>query len=169
MKSRTSLVKSYLFDMQLLAEYWNCFPNSKRIYHHTACATLLYGLREAIALFVEQGGLEASFKKHAEAAARLYKNLDSHDFKYLVSNCKNRAPCVTSVIIPNSVDPLKVAAYAMKHYNFEVAGGLGPTVGKIFRVGLMGNNATVELADKIVSIIVEAIEATKDEQTKAKI
>lgn len=162
-------MRSFYFDILMLAEYWNCFPDSKRFYHHTLCTTLLYGLREAIALFIERGGLPASFDRHAEAAARLYKNLEGHDFKMLIANRRDRAPSVTSVIIPSGVDAAKVSAYAMQHYKFEVAGGLGPTVGKIFRLGLMGSNATPELADKIVNIIVEAIEATKDEPTKAKI
>lgn len=160
MKARRSLVKSYNFDVQLLGEYWDCFPNCKRIYHHTICSTLLYGLREAIAMFIEQGGLEAAWEKHARIAKLLYSQLESKGFKMFLDDPKHRTPSVSSVWVPAGVDALKVTGYAMQKYKFEVAGGLGPTFGKIFRIGSMGNNATEALVDKTVSIIVEAIAAS---------
>lgn len=120
-------------------------------------------------MFIEQGGLEASFDKHAKASCRLYSKLEANGFKMFLPNQRQRVPSVTSVIVPNGVDPLKITTYAMKKYKFEVAGGLGPTMGKIFRIGLMGNNATDDLVDKTVDVIIEAIEATKDEDTKSKI
>lgn len=168
-KSRKSLVKSYNFDIQLLGEYWNCFPNCKRIYHHTICSTLLYGLREAIALFIEQGGLELSWQKHAKMSKRLYDGLESRGFKMFIDDVRNRVPSVTSVYVPESVDAVKVVSYAMQKYKFEIAGGLGPTFGKIFRIGLMGNNATEALVEKTISILMEAIEATRDENVKGKL
>lgn len=48
------------------------------------------------------------------------------------------------------------------HFNFsfsyEIAGGLGPTAGKILRIGLMGTNAKKEYADNAIRIIKEALE-----------
>lgn len=163
-------MKSYNFDIQLLGEYWNCWGKDvKRIYHHTICATLLYGLREAIAIFIEQGGLEVSWTKHSKVADRLYNSLESYGFKMFLSNPKHRVPSVTSVIVPNGVDALKVTSYAMQKYKFEVGGGLGPTFGKIFRIGLMGGNATDELVDKTVKIIVEGITAARTGNVTSKI
>lgn len=40
---------------------------------------------------------------------------------------------MTSIIVPDNVDPFKVTAYIMKNHHVEIGGGLGPTVGKIFR------------------------------------
>lgn len=154
-------MKSFNFDIQLLGEYWNCFPNRKRIYHHTICSTLLYGLREAIALFIEQGGLELSWYRHAKVSKRLHSALETRGFQLFIVDPKHRVPSVTSVKVPSGVDPIKVLSYAMQKYKFEFGGGLGPTVGKIFRIGLMGNNATQELADKSVKIIDEAVKASK--------
>ena len=37
-------------------------------------------------------------------------------------------------------------------YNVEISGGLGPSVGKVFRVGIMGYNAT----DANVALVIEA-------------
>lgn len=168
-KSRTTPVKSYNFDIQLLGEYWNCFPNRSRIYHHSISSTLLYGLREAIALFIEQGGLQSSWYKHMKVSTRFYAGLESRGFSMFIENKKHRCPSVTSIKVPEGVDAVKVAAYVMKKHRIEVAGGLGPTAGKIFRIGLMGQNATQELADKTVKVLVEGIAATKDAKLVSKI
>lgn len=151
------MVKSYNFDIQLLGEYWDCFPNRKRIYHHTICSTLLYGLRESIAIFFEQGGLEAAWDKHGKVSKRLYSALETRGFELFIDDPKNRVPSVTSVKVPSGVDPLKVLGFAMQKYKFEIGGGLGPTAGQIFRIGLMGNNATPELVDRAVEILQEAV------------
>jgi alanine-glyoxylate transaminase/serine-glyoxylate transaminase/serine-pyruvate transaminase len=40
----------------------------------------------------------------------------------------------------------------------EISGGLGPTAGKIFRFGLMGQNATKEKVDYLIRVLKESIE-----------
>jgi len=46
-------------------------------------------------------------------------------------------------------------------YSVEISGGLGPTVEHVFRIGLMGENATVERVDMVLSILNEAIQSSK--------
>lgn len=43
----------------------------------------------------------------------------------------------------------------------EIAGGLGPTANKVFRIGLMGENASIERADLVLNIFHEALQCTK--------
>lgn len=43
----------------------------------------------------------------------------------------------------------------------EISGGLGPTVEQVFRIGLMGENATYERVDLVLNILHEAIQSTK--------
>jgi alanine-glyoxylate transaminase / serine-glyoxylate transaminase / serine-pyruvate transaminase len=122
---------------------------------------LLYGLREAIALFIENGGLEASWKRYEIVSKRLYSSLESNGFELFLKDVKTRVPSVTSVIIPAGVDQAQVSSYAMDKYKFEISGGLGPTAGKVFRIGLMGMNATEALVDKTIEILLEAIKNGK--------
>ena len=49
--------------------------------------------------------------------------------------------------------------YDKKRRNVEIAGGLGPTAGKIWRIGLMGQNATEERVDMVLQVLDEAIKA----------
>lgn len=113
-------------------------------------------------MFVDQGGLEVSWNKHKNVAQKLYGNLESRGFRMFIDDPKQRVPSVTSVKVPNGVDAFKVSSYIMQKYKVEIGGGLGPTVGQIFRIGLMGANAINELVDRTVDMIVEAVEATKN-------
>lgn len=114
-----------------------------------------------MAILVEEGGLEASWEKHAKAARRLWKALESRGFELFIARTEHRVPSVTSVFIPAGVDALQVSSFAMAKYKFEISGGLGPTAGRIFRIGLMGGNATDVLVDRTVDILGEAIRETR--------
>lgn len=46
-------------------------------------------------------------------------------------------------------------------YNLEISGGLGPTVEHVFRIGLMGDNATFERVDLVLNVLHEGIQSTK--------
>jgi alanine-glyoxylate transaminase/serine-glyoxylate transaminase/serine-pyruvate transaminase len=43
------------------------------------------------------------------------------------------------VMIPKGVDDARVRTQLLDEFNIEIAGGLGPLKGKIWRVGLMGH------------------------------
>lgn len=51
-------------------------------------------------------------------------------------------------------------------YSVEISGGLGPTVEHVFRIGLMGENATLERVDMVLSILNEAIQSIKQRAVK---
>lgn len=44
----------------------------------------------------------------------------------------------------------------------EISGGLGPSAGQVFRIGLMGINATVERVDHVLRVLREALEKTSE-------
>ncbi|CAO1302747.1 unnamed protein product [Diamesa serratosioi] len=168
-QSRNSPVKVYTFDIQLLGEYWNCFANRARIYHHTISSTLLYGLREAIAVFIENGGLETSFKRHEMCSKLLQDGLKSNGLEMFIENPRYRTPTVNSVNVPKDVDWQKVTKYAMSQYSVEIAGGLGPTAGEIFRIGLMGGNATEELVKLVLKVLQDSINYARTDNMQSKI
>lgn len=79
---------------------------------------------------------------------------------------EDRMSTVNAVKVPKGVDWKKVAKYAMDTYLMEISGGLGPTAEQVFRVGLMGENATTEKVDKYLMVFREALAATSDFQFK---
>lgn len=160
-KTRKSLIKSYLLDMNELTIQWQCNEKSiPRIYHHTPPVNLLFALREALAEITEEG-LENVWQRHAEASARLHAGLQSLGLKLFVKNPAERLPTVTTFVIPEGVDWKMVIQYAMDKYKIEIAGGLGPTVGKVFRIGCLGINATPAKVDRVLQALKEGLEFAK--------
>lgn len=80
-----------------------------------------------------------------------------------IEDRKCRVPSVTSVKVPEGIDSIKVLSFLIQKYKIEIGGGLGPTFGQIFRIGLMGGSATQEMADKVVKVLAEAVEATRNQ------
>ena len=39
----------------------------------------------------------------------------------------------------------------------EISGGLGPTAGKVWRIGVMGNNANIKTVSKVLDALKEAL------------
>ncbi|XP_043489666.1 alanine--glyoxylate aminotransferase [Polistes fuscatus] len=152
---RGTKISTYYWDMTILGDYWNCFGNS-RIYHHTMSATLIYGLREALAELIEEG-LVSRWSRHKLVAAKLREELSKRGFRFYVKDPKFQLSTIVSIEIPRGVDIKILSARAMERYGVEISGGLGPTVGKIIRIGLMGNNSTYHHVDLLLDALDDAL------------
>jgi len=49
------------------------------------------------------------------------------------------------------VDEARIRADLLDRFDIEIGGGLGPLAGKIWRIGLMGMNATTATADHLLN------------------
>lgn len=158
---RRTKISTYYWDMTILGDYWNCFGNNSRIYHHTMSATLVYGLREALAELIEEG-LVSRWSRHKLVAAKLREELSKRGFRFYVKDPKFQLSTIVSIEIPHGIDMKILSARAMERYGVEISGGLGPTVGKIIRIGLMGNNSTYHHVDLLLDALDDALKfATK--------
>ncbi|KAK2142089.1 hypothetical protein LSH36_997g01019 [Paralvinella palmiformis] len=160
-QSRTKRVTSFYFDMTGLANYWGC-DGQPRKYHHTGPISSIYGLREGLATLAEEG-LEQSWKRHAQCADMLYRGIEEMNLRFLVENKEFRLPTVTAVLVPAGVQWKNVSNYVMEKYRVELAGGLGLSAGKVWRIGLMGYNAT---PDNIRLLLRALREGITTEQTR---
>jgi len=50
----------------------------------------------------------------------------------------NRVPNLNTSHVPAGVDNARVRKHLLERHGIQIAGGLGPLAGKIFRIGLMG-------------------------------
>src|SRR5260370_25626400 len=55
-----------------------------------------------------------------------------------------RLPQLSAVAVPDGIDEAKVRGELLRLFNIEIAAGLGPLKGKIWRVGLMGDGSRRE-------------------------
>ncbi len=132
---RKTPAQSWYFDLSLLSSYWG----ENRAYHHTAPISMIFGLREGLRVVLEEG-LEHRFRRHERNAEALRAGLQAMGLElFAKETC--RLPCLTSVKIPEGVADAKVRTALLRRYNMEIGGGLGPVAGKIWRIGLMGENS----------------------------
>jgi alanine-glyoxylate transaminase / serine-glyoxylate transaminase / serine-pyruvate transaminase len=137
--ARKTKVASYYFDANLFGANWGV-DGKPRWYHHTSPINTMYQLREALALLSEEG-LEAAWARHQEAAAQLHEGLQRLGLTLFVKDPAARLPTVTTVEVPPGVVWSDVTSYIMAKYKLEISGGLGPSAGKVWRIGLMGHGA----------------------------
>ncbi|HVH58829.1 MAG TPA: alanine--glyoxylate aminotransferase family protein [Candidatus Sulfotelmatobacter sp.] len=132
-RTRKTRVQSWYFDLTTAMNYWG----KDRLYHHTPPISLIFALREAMRLVVEEG-LETRWDRHRVNQLALIAGLEAMGLKLLVEKPSDRLPTVTAVMIPSGVDDVKLRNQLLDEFNIEIAGGFGPIKGKIWRVGLMG-------------------------------
>jgi alanine-glyoxylate transaminase / serine-glyoxylate transaminase / serine-pyruvate transaminase len=133
MHARKEPVRSWYFDLTTAMNYWG----KDRLYHHTPPITLIYAMREALRAVLEEG-LEARWERHRENQQALIAGLEAMGLELLVSNPVDRLVTVTAINIPAGLEDGKVRNQLLDEFSIEIAGGLGPLKGKIWRVGLMG-------------------------------
>ncbi|NXP40194.1 SPYA protein, partial [Leiothrix lutea] len=68
-----------------------------------------------------------------------------------------RLPTITTVRVPEGYNWKDIIAFLMENHGMEVAGGLGPTVGKVLRIGLMGCNSTGDNVDRVLRALQDAL------------
>ena len=132
LNARRTPVPNWYLDLSMLARYWG----SERTYHHTAPISMNYALREALRMVLEEG-LAARFARHRANAELLWQGLEDLGLELFVPAERRLIP-LTTVRVPEGVDEAAVRQELLQTYNIEIAGGLGATKGKVWRIGLMG-------------------------------
>jgi alanine-glyoxylate transaminase/serine-glyoxylate transaminase/serine-pyruvate transaminase len=132
-RNRKTKVQSWYFDLSTAMNFWG----KDRLYHHTPPVSLIYALREAMRITLEEG-LEMRWERHRLNQHALIAGVEAMGLKLLVEDPKDRLPTVTAVMIPAGIDDVKMRNQLLEEFNIEIAGGIGVTKGKIWRLGLMG-------------------------------
>ena len=134
MRSRETPVQSYYLGMADLETYWS----NTRAYHHTTPISMMYALREALAMMVEEG-LENRIERHARCSTALRTGLQAMGIGLFADPNHHLNP-LTTAVIPDGVQDANVRTRLLEDYNIEISGGLGDTRGRIWRIGLMGDS-----------------------------
>ena len=146
-RARRRPVQSWYLDLTLLAGYLG----SERRYHHTAPISSIFALAEGLRL-VEEEGMEARAERHREAAAALLEGASALGFEPLVE-AAHRLPMLCALRLPERVAAAGEAGLRgrlLEKYGIEVGGGLGSLAGRIWRIGLMGENARLANVERLL-------------------
>lgn len=156
-QDRKTKVRSWYLDISMIMRYWG----EDRFYHHTAPISMIYSLREALALVAEEG-LSARFARHRKNHQAFKAGLSAMGLG-LVPNEGFELPQLSCVRIPDGIDDLSVRKQLLSQWGIEVGGGLGSLKGKAWRIGLMGHGSRREY----VTLLLAALETCLREQGHA--
>jgi len=138
LRNRKTQVPNWYLDLSLIQSYWG----NARTYHHTAPISMNFALREALRLAHEEG-LKSRFERHRTHAELLWNGLEELGL-HLVVALPRRLPTLTTVYVPDGIDEAAVREQLLHQFNIEIAGGLGPLRGRVWRIGLMGYSSRRE-------------------------
>ena len=101
-RNRTSSIQSFYLDLLLLEKYWI----TDRTYHHTASMPIIYAVREALSMAIEEG-LPNRVHRHRTNAEALKEGLRALGFEILAQE-GYQAPPLTAPTIPDTVDEASI-------------------------------------------------------------
>ena len=148
-RNRKTPIQSFYLDMTLLENYWH---GEKRSYHHTVSMSLIYALREALRVVLEEG-LDARYERHEHNARALLAGAKAIGLKPAAEE-GYRAPMLTTLRIPDGIDDTIIRKGLIADYGIEIGAGLGIFAGKAWRIGLMGESSN----QRNVMLVLNALE-----------
>ena len=148
-RNRKTPIQSFYLDMTLLENYWH---GEKRSYHHTVSISLIYALREALRVVLEEG-LGVRYKRHVHNARALLAGAKAIGLQPVAEE-GYRAPMLTTLRIPDGIDDATIRTRLIADYGIEIGAGLGIFAGKAWRIGLMGESSS----EKNVMLVLSALE-----------
>lgn len=122
--------------------YWDwrdmAGPNDQGFFPYTPATTLLYGLREALDMFAEEG-LEAVFARHARHAEATRRAVEAWGLEILAINETERSNTLTAVLMPDAKGADALRAEILDSFNMSLGTGLNKVADRVFRIGHLGD------------------------------
>lgn len=152
-KNRKNKVQSWYLDLNLLFAYWGDGKQNNRVFHHTGPVSMIYAMREALRIALEEG-LEERYARHRKAHEAFVAGLEAMGLNLFTKG--PRLPMLNVINIPEGVNDMAVRKRLLE-MGIEISGGFGPLAGKTWRVGLMGNNAAMQPVVTLLSGLEQAM------------
>src|ERR1700752_133134 len=130
--SRSNKMPRSYFDWEEMLK-----PNAKGFFPYTPATNLLYGLREAIAMLLEEG-LDKVFARHQRLAAATRTAVNHWGLEVLCQEPKDFSPVLTAVLMPPGYDADLFRKIVLDNFNMSLGSGLSKVAGKVFRIGHLG-------------------------------
>jgi alanine-glyoxylate transaminase / serine-glyoxylate transaminase / serine-pyruvate transaminase len=126
----------------LQRSYWDwsamLAANATGFFPFTPATNLLYGLREAVAMLLEEG-LDAVFARHARHAEATQAAVQGWGLEILARAPAERSGALTAVMMPEGHDADALRGVILDAYDLSLGQGLGRMKGRIFRIGHLGD------------------------------
>jgi alanine-glyoxylate transaminase/serine-glyoxylate transaminase/serine-pyruvate transaminase len=101
-------------------------------------------------------GLENVWVRHASAGQALQDGLEAMGLE-LFAEAGHRLPELTTVKVPDGVDSAVVRRALLERYDIEIGAGVGEFASTVWRIGLMGPNASPDAVALILGALGEVM------------
>jgi alanine-glyoxylate transaminase / serine-glyoxylate transaminase / serine-pyruvate transaminase len=140
---------------RLPRSYWEWQPvlaaAETGLFPYTPPTNLLFGLREALAMFGEEG-LPAVFARHARHAEATRRAVRGWGLDILCLDPDHYSSTLTAVLVPDGHDADLVRRLILDRYDMSLGAGLGRLAGKVFRIGHLGDLNDLTLAGALCGV-----------------
>ncbi len=139
----------------LARSYWDWAPmlasGKTGYFPYTPATNLLYGLKEAVAMLLEEGlqNVFARHDRHAEATRRAVR---AWGLEILCADPREYSSSLTAVLVPEGVDADRVRQVILERFDMSLGTGLGKVKGKVFRIGHLGDFNDLALAGTLSGV-----------------
>ena len=128
---------------RLPRSYWawdEMIANGKGGYFpYTPATNLLYGLREALKMLLEEEGLDAVFARHQRHAEATRRAVRAWGLEVFALDPREYSASLTGVLMPAGHDADRVRKVILEAFDLSLGTGLTKLGGKMFRIGHLGD------------------------------
>jgi alanine-glyoxylate transaminase / serine-glyoxylate transaminase / serine-pyruvate transaminase len=128
---------------KLPRSYWSweemLGPNKNGFFPYTPATNLLYGLREALQMLVEEEGLRNVFARHDRHAEATRRAVRAWGLEILCANPADYSSSLTAILMPPGHSEIAFRKAVLEHFNMSLGSGLGKITDKVFRIGHLGD------------------------------
>ena len=125
--------------------------NRTGYFPYTPATNLLYGLREAIAMLLEEG-LETVFARHARHGEATRRAVRAWGLEVLCANPAEYSSSLTAVLVPSGHDADALRRAILAAFDMSLGTGLGRLAGRVFRIGHLGDFNDLMLAGTLSGV-----------------
>ena len=122
--------------------FWDWAPimreNRIGLFPYTPATLMLFGLREALTMLVDEEGLDNVYARHAHLAGAVRAAVRAWGLPIVCEDPTCYSNTITTVRVPEGVDSNEFTTHARERYSLSLGGGIGELSGTAFRIGHLG-------------------------------
>jgi alanine-glyoxylate transaminase/serine-glyoxylate transaminase/serine-pyruvate transaminase len=135
--------------------FWDWQPvlerNRRGQYPYTPATSLLFGLRESLAMLGEEG-LANVFARHARLAEACRRAVRAWPLELLCRSPAEYSNTLTAVLMPPGLDSDDFVQHAYRRLELSLGVGLGDVKGRVFRIGHLGSVNEMDLLGGLAGV-----------------
>ena len=140
---------------RLARSYWDWQDmlklNRTGFFPFTPATNLLFGLREALQMLLEEG-LDNVFRRHDRLAEATRCAVSGWNLEIVCENPREYSSSLTAVLMPEGHDADRFREIVLESFDMSLGAGLSKFAGKVFRIGHLGSFNELMLAGTLGGI-----------------